>query len=195
MVTAVKKYYESPVLVGHLHATRSETHHDSYPAIDAQQEIRVHGFRLADHYPFESGEERISYRITPGNHIFLNNIFLPRVCRLNFEDKSCTVCRTSDEVAPKQRFTKLVTEWRKDTGGLSSPRAIAAHPAYKEIIEMGVAALPLIFQDLQKNGGWWYPALRTLTGENPVPKEAKGKPPLNREAWLEWGRRNDYLRQ
>ena len=32
-----------------------------------------------------------------------------------------------------------------------------------------------------------------LTGENPVPEEAKGQPPLNREAWLEWGRRNGYL--
>ena len=105
----------------------------------------------------------------------------------------CAFCRNLDKTTMEDRFAELVTEWRKGIGGLSSPRAITSHPAYQRIIQMGEAALPMIFQELRENGGWWYPALRALTGEDPVPDEAKGRPPLNREAWLEWGRRNGYL--
>lgn len=90
------------------------------------------------------------------------------------------------------RFQQLAFEWKSATAGLSSPRAIMEHPAYPQIIAMGEPVLPLIFQDLQDNGGWWYPALRTLTGANPVPESAKGKPELNAAAWLRWGRENGY---
>lgn len=90
------------------------------------------------------------------------------------------------------QFLRLAAEWKSATAGLASPRAIAEHPAYRQIIALGQPALPLIFRDLQDNGGWWYPALRTLTGANPVPEYARGKPPLNDEAWLRWGRENGY---
>lgn len=90
------------------------------------------------------------------------------------------------------QFSKLVSEWRAETAGLSSPRAIAGHHAYQRIIAMGAPVIPFILQDMKDNGGWWYPALRTLTGVNPVPESAKGSPPLNDEAWLQWGRDNGY---
>ena len=96
------------------------------------------------------------------------------------------------EQAIEERFAKLVAEWRSGTGGLSSPRAIRSHPAYQQIIAMGEPALRHIFDDLKRNGGWWYPALRALTGQNPVPESAKGNPLLNDEAWLQWGRQNGY---
>ena len=90
------------------------------------------------------------------------------------------------------RFLQLVSEWKSATAGLSSPRAVTEHPAYPQIIAMGEPVLPLIFRDLQDNGGWWYPALRTLTGANPVPESASGQPELNAAAWLRWGRENGY---
>ena len=92
----------------------------------------------------------------------------------------------------REQFSELVTEWRTGTAGLSSPRAIAGHHAYQQIIDMGEPVIPFILQDMKDNGGWWYPALRTLTGVNPVPESAKGSPPLNDEAWLQWGRDNGY---
>ena len=91
------------------------------------------------------------------------------------------------------QFAELVASWRAETAGLSSPRAIAGHPAYQRIIELGEPAIPLILQDMKENGGWWYPALRALTGENPVPESARGNPPLNDEAWLQWGLDNGYV--
>lgn len=92
-----------------------------------------------------------------------------------------------------EKFFKLTAEWKAATAGLSSPRAISRHPAYREIIAMGRPILPLILHDLQENGGWWYPALRAITGVNPVPANARGRPPLNDEAWLNWGRDNGYI--
>ena len=104
-----------------------------------------------------------------------------------------TVETDSVPIALHRQFTELVTSWRAETAGLSSPRAIAGHPAYQQIIDLGEPAIPLILQDMKENGGWWYPALRTLTGENPVPESAKGNPPLNDEAWLQWGLDNGYV--
>ena len=91
------------------------------------------------------------------------------------------------------RFQQLVSEWKAGTAGLSSPRAITRHPAFGQIVALGEPILPLIFRDLRDNGGWWYPALRTLTGANPVPASAKGKPRLNTAAWLCWGEENGYI--
>lgn len=92
----------------------------------------------------------------------------------------------------QETFDELAAEWRAETAGLSSPRAITGHAAYQQIIEMGEPAIRLILQDMETNGGWWYPALRELTGTNPVPETAKGSLPLNDEAWLQWGRQNGY---
>ena len=116
------------------------------------------------------------------------------ICRGALEGYQCVFCRVLHQTGTEEdHFAELVERWRRGTGGLSSPKAITGHLAYQQIIQMGKSALPMIFRELQENGGWWYPALRALAGENPVPAEAKGRPPLNREAWLEWGRRNGYL--
>ena len=93
----------------------------------------------------------------------------------------------------QEQFSDLVASWRAGTAGLSSPRAIAGHPAYQRIIGLGEPVIPLIFQDMKENGGWWYPALRALTGENPVPESAKGSLSLNDQAWLQWGLDNGYV--
>ena len=94
--------------------------------------------------------------------------------------------------AEEEHFLKLLSEWRKETAFHSSPRVITGHSAYQEIIDIGKSVLPLIFEDMQENGGWWYPALRAITGDNPVPKDARGNRTLNDEAWLRWGRDHGY---
>ena len=117
----------------------------------------------------------------------------PHVLGLGYNQYADEIKELAVEQSLNERFLRLVDEWKSETAGLSSPRAIAGHSAYQQIIAMGEPALPLIFRDLKDNGGWWYPALRALTGENPVPEYAKGKPPLNDEAWLHWGRKYGYI--
>ncbi|MEX0784235.1 MAG: hypothetical protein WD557_16465 [Dehalococcoidia bacterium] len=89
-------------------------------------------------------------------------------------------------------FAALSDWWHEGTGFLSSPNEIQAHPAYQRIMELGPDAVPLILADLRDRGGFWYPALRALTGVNPVPAEARGKPTLMKKAWLDWGRDRGY---
>ena len=111
------------------------------------------------------------------------------------QDSECMRRRVAheDDKTTEDIFRGLVKVWKDETAGLSSPRAISKHPAYQIMVGMGESILHLIFQDLEHFGGWWYPALRTITGENPVPETARGSPPLHDEAWLSWGREHGYL--
>ena len=98
----------------------------------------------------------------------------------------------ADEAKEEEQFLQLLSEWRKETAFQSSPRVITSHSAYQKIIDIGEPALPFIFEDMQENGGWWYPALRAITGDNPVRKDARGNRKLNDEAWLRWAREHGY---
>jgi hypothetical protein len=89
-------------------------------------------------------------------------------------------------------FKQLADTWHDETGGLSSPSQIAAHPAYQRIIGMGEQALPFIFEDLRERGGQWYVALRTITGASPVSPKASGRVRVVREVWLQWSREHGY---
>ena len=91
-----------------------------------------------------------------------------------------TVEADDARAALHQQFAELVATWRAETAGLSSPRSMAGHPAYQQIIAMGEPVIPFIFRDMKENGGWWYPALRALTGANPVPESAKRQPATER---------------
>ena len=96
-------------------------------------------------------------------------------------------------------FNELAREWHKGTDLHSNDYFIANHPAYMQIIEMGEAALPLIFREMETNGGHWFWALRVITGANPEPvpeKLSAGWVALDiraiRKAWLDWGREQGY---
>lgn len=62
----------------------------------------------------------------------------------------------------EERFERLAAEWRRDTEHLSSTTAIVSHSAYRQIIDMGSAIIPLILSDLERNGGYWFPALEAI---------------------------------
>lgn len=93
----------------------------------------------------------------------------------------------------QRRFEKLAAEWREDTEFDSAPSALFMHPAYQEIIGFGPAVLPLLFRDLEETGSFWFWALRSITGENPIPQADRGDIPRVAEHWLNWGREKGYL--
>ena len=105
---------------------------------------------------------------------------------------SATAEITTDE-ALERKFRALADVWRREVGGYSLLNRIVAHPAYREIVEMGEAALPLIFADLQQEPDHWFTALREITGENPVPEADRGRLGAMRDHWLQWGRENGYV--
>jgi hypothetical protein len=63
------------------------------------------------------------------------------------------------------QVVRLLARWREETAYLSSSTAIAAHPAYLELIAIGPVALPFLFRDLEQTGdGHLSQALSAITG-------------------------------
>ncbi len=91
------------------------------------------------------------------------------------------------------RFRDLVAQWRVDTAFESSMTKMVLHPAYQRIIGLGPDVLPLLLRELQQEPDHWFFALNALTGENPVPEEARGSIDSMSDAWLAWGRREGLI--
>ena len=92
------------------------------------------------------------------------------------------------------RFFRLKQEWKDATAMLSSISEIAIHPAYQQIIGMGSIAIPFIMRELENRPAHWFWALKSITGEDPVPPEKRGCIRDMAKAWLIWGREHDYIR-
>ena len=93
----------------------------------------------------------------------------------------------------EQKFQRLYGQWEEETGGLSSPRKLIENWAYRQVIAMGWDAVPLILRELQAGRGYWYAALREITGEDPTDETMRGRLWLTNEAWLKWGREHKYI--
>ncbi|MDZ7956611.1 MAG: hypothetical protein RMY34_01675 [Aulosira sp. DedQUE10] len=98
----------------------------------------------------------------------------------------------SRQVDIEATFTDLVTQWLEETRGMSSTNQMSMHPAYQQIIGLGKAVIPLLLKELEKKSGHWFWALKSITREDPVPPEDRGKINKMIKAWIEWGRDKGY---
>jgi hypothetical protein len=89
------------------------------------------------------------------------------------------------------RVAALVSTWLRDTEFDSTSEKFS-HPAYKQIIELGEKAVPFLLAEMRDRPDQWSTALRTITGENPVPPEARGRLREIARSWVEWGRARGY---
>ncbi len=94
----------------------------------------------------------------------------------------------------QKRFRELVKRWKEGAAHLSSTARMAKHPAYREIVQMGPAVVPLLLAELKRDPDFWFAALREITKENPVPERSAGKVKEMARAWMEWGRERGYIR-
>jgi hypothetical protein len=94
---------------------------------------------------------------------------------------------------PEIRFVTLKNQWEEETAMLSSITEISMHPAYQQIIGMGQTAIPLIMSQLIKKPGHWFWALKSITGEDPVLQEQRGRLKEMTGAWLKWGKEKGYI--
>ena len=97
------------------------------------------------------------------------------------------------EPAVRQRFQELADLWEEETLFFSFADRAARHPACREIVSMGEAAIPLILERLQSWAGEWFSPLEEITGINPVNPDDYGNVPAMTESWVEWGRLNGYV--
>jgi hypothetical protein len=92
----------------------------------------------------------------------------------------------------EERFRRLEAAWVAATGVLSDDTEIVEHPAFREIIGLGEAVVPLMLRDLEQRPRLWVWALPQITGENPVAPADRGNIARMSEAWLRWGRTKGY---
>lgn len=95
-------------------------------------------------------------------------------------------------------FNKLAEQWVKETGFYSNSESIIGHRAYQQIVELGEAALPLVFRELEKGqmAVHWPHVLSAITGADPTPPPKRLPAPgwvaldvkAIHKAWLDWGR-------
>ena len=90
-------------------------------------------------------------------------------------------------------FRELAREWRDATLYLSSTTQVIAHPAYRRIVQLGSAVVPLLLEELRREPDHWFAALRELTGENPVAPEDRGNVVAMADAWVRWGEREHLI--
>src|SRR5205807_2992333 len=84
----------------------------------------------------------------------------------------------------EQRFRELEAAWLADTFVLSSYTRIVSHPAFRAIVGLGEAVVPLMLADLEQRPRLWVWALPEITGENPVSEEDAGNIERMSAAWL-----------
>jgi hypothetical protein len=101
----------------------------------------------------------------------------------------------SSETAIEERFRRLAVDWKEQSQYLSNTAQMAMLKPYQRIIGIGLPAVPLILEELQREPDQWFWALESITEENPVPPEADGKVRLMAQAWIEWGQQRDYIAQ
>ena len=94
--------------------------------------------------------------------------------------------------AAREDFKKLADQWECETVLLSSSDQATEHPAYQIIVSMGEAAVPLILERMQSQGGHWFHALHDITNADPVKPADRGNVEAMQTSWQEWGERNGY---
>jgi len=89
----------------------------------------------------------------------------------------------------RRRFERLAGDWKKRSKFLSNTAQMAMLPAYQRIIGMGLPAVPLILEELQRDPDQWFWALEAITEENPVSPAEAGNVRGMAQCWIDWGRR------
>lgn len=94
--------------------------------------------------------------------------------------------------ATKKRFDALLDRWKRERGPKSFIEKLSMHPAYQQIIGLGEDAVPFLLAEFERSPGHYDWALRAITGEDPIPKECRGRLKEMSRLWIQWGKDNGY---
>jgi hypothetical protein len=121
------------------------------------------------------------------------NLLGPRTLRAGCYLTAIIGGETKSFSGPRNKFDALAERWNRYTGGRSVTEF--NHAAYWQIVGMGKAAIPFLLEDLDKNNGRWFKALKYITGIQMGDSETRGDFRALKRAWLEWGRLNGLRTQ
>ena len=101
------------------------------------------------------------------------------------------------ELSLPERFRVQADKWARETQHLSSPAQMMSHPSYQAILGMAQEnkreIIRLLLLDLQQNRNEWFWALSFLTQDNPIKASDAGNMDRMISAWLNWGRKNNFI--
>lgn len=127
-----------------------------------------------------SGDYRLGlseeYKISLGNYTTIYSHYYEPLSRYNYQ----------------QEFYDLLFNWKSETRHISSITESAMHPYYQRIIGMGEKVVPLLLLQLEKQPDQLFWALKAITGKDPVQPNQRGKMKEMAQAWLKWGKENEY---
>jgi len=87
-----------------------------------------------------------------------------------------------------EKFERLKAAWMNETALSSSLDIKVSNKNYLQIIGLGPAVLPYILNSMRDEPAFWFMALYSITGEDPVDLEQKGNVHDMTVSWLNWGR-------
>jgi hypothetical protein len=91
---------------------------------------------------------------------------------------------SGQQANPIIKFLELKNQWKEETAMLSSITEIPMNSAYQQIIGMGQTAVPFILSELIKKPDHWFWVLKSITGEDPVQQEQRGRLKEMTKSWL-----------
>jgi hypothetical protein len=134
-----------------------------------------------------------SQNVRPMEVVYRANGDAEATARAKAAAKSPATLAAPPSAGLKKQFRDLAKQWTQDTAHLSSTVRMAKHPAYRQLVAMGPAVIPLLLAELKRNPDFWFAALREITGENPVSPASAGKLKEMAHAWVEWGRARGHI--
>jgi hypothetical protein len=99
--------------------------------------------------------------------------------------------RAFPSIADRQRFERLKERWLAETGDMAVLTRKIAHESYYEIIGMGERAIPLLLDELRRETGYWFFALRSIVGDDIAPRNSTYREAV--AVWLAWGQSHGYI--
>jgi hypothetical protein len=152
---------------------------------------------------------RLETTILPGHRLEISAPELPEGARVEVivlwpeQPKPRVRSALEPQVAPgatkvsggslEEQFRELVRRWKAERGQTSSAVKMAATPAYRQIVNLGKDAVPLLLAELERQPDHWFLALYEITGVDPVPKQSRGRINEMAAAWVQWGREHGFV--
>ncbi len=100
--------------------------------------------------------------------------------------------KSSKKPGISARFEALFSLWKKETLLTSNGDEIIAHPAYRQMIELGKPVIPFMLIKLRDDPHFLFDALTAITGDDPVPETHAGQLHKMAEDWLKWGAKQGF---
>ena len=100
---------------------------------------------------------------------------------------------TDESFFTELKFVILAERVKEETKLYSFISQKNQSPTYRKLLEMGGLIVPFVLKYLDLQPALWFHALRTLTGENPVPAEHAGNIELMKKDWLQWGKKRKLI--